>query len=157
REEESSMAIQDVTTDQMTMANLIADSDVPLLTETIEIGDRLPLGSLIAINPTTRIGTLVSAATQAQLFGVLLDNNFLPGTLGFVFISGSFIQDTLKSDESITVAALVPRLRELGIFARASVHYPSYEQVITPALTNLAPNSGSIAAGPLTVTATGLE
>jgi hypothetical protein len=151
------MAIQDVTSDQLTMANLIADSDVPLLTETIQIGDRLPLGSLIAMNPATRVGALVTATNQAQLFGVLRDHVMVAGNLGVVFISGAFIQDTLKCDESITVPALVPRLRELGIFARPSVHYPSYQLDYPPRLTNLSPNTAVAGSGALTVTVTGTD
>jgi hypothetical protein len=151
------MPIQDVRTEQLTMANLIADPDIPLLTETIEIDDALPLGSLIAMNPATRIGSLVTAANQAQLFGVLRDHVYVPGQLAVVFISGSFIQDTLKSDTSISVVALVPRLRELGIFARPSVHYPSFEKPvpIVPQIMSLVPNTAAAGSGALGVRVTG--
>jgi hypothetical protein len=141
------------------MANLIADPDVPLLTETIEIDDSLLLGSLIAMDPTTRIGSLVTSANVDQLFGVLRDNVFVPGSLAVVFISGSFIQDTLKSDTSVAVAALVPRLRELGIFARPSVQYPSFELPVpvVPSVMALTPNTAAAGSGatPVAITGTG--
>jgi hypothetical protein len=47
------------------------------------------------------------------------------GTLAVVYVSGAFIKDTFKCDPTTTVDELIPRLRELGIFARPSVPYPS--------------------------------
>lgn len=55
-------------------ANLIADAGFPLLSETIQIDAELPLGSIIARDPATGIGSLVTAATEGNVFGVLRDN-----------------------------------------------------------------------------------
>ena len=116
-----------VVTDPVTMspANLIADAAYPLLSETIEIDAPMYLGSIISMDPATRIGSLASQANMANVFGVLRDHVMRPGTLAVVYVSGSFIAETLKSDPSAPVEALIPRLRELGIYARPSVHYPS--------------------------------
>ena len=47
---------------------------IPLLSETIQIATELPLGSVIARDPVTGIGSLVTAATEANVFGILRDN-----------------------------------------------------------------------------------
>jgi hypothetical protein len=86
------------------------------------------------MDPATRIGSLASAANLANVFGVLRDRVMTPNTLAVVYISGAFIYETLKCDPSTTVDDLVPRLRELGIFARPSVHYPAYPRVTPTAL-----------------------
>ena len=54
----------------------------------------------------------------------------LAGTLAVAYVSGAFIKNTLKCDATTTVDALEPRLRELGIYARPSVHYPSAPLVV---------------------------
>jgi hypothetical protein len=43
-------------------SNPIADAGYPLLQETIQIDAELPLGSIIASDPVTGIGSLVTAA-----------------------------------------------------------------------------------------------
>jgi hypothetical protein len=113
------------TTDEYIHANLIADAGYPLLSETIQTETELPLGSIIARDPVTGIGSLVTAATEANVFGVLRDHVFNAGTLNVVYVSGAFVKDTPKTDTSTSVDAVEPRLRELGIYCRPSVHYPS--------------------------------
>jgi len=117
------MAVSDPVT--LSPANLIADAGYPLLSETIEIDAALELGSIIAMDPVTRIGSLASSANLANVFGVLRDHVTMAGTLAVVYVSGAFIRDTLKCDPTTTVDELIPRLRELGIYARPSVRYPS--------------------------------
>ena len=119
------MPIADVQTDEWVHTNLIADAGYPLLSETIQIDTELPLGSIIARDPVTGIGSLVSAANIANVFGVLRDNVFNAGTLNVVYTSGAFIKDTLKTDTTTSVDAVEGRLRELGIYCRPSVHYPT--------------------------------
>lgn len=105
--------------------NLVASAAYPLLAETITIDAALPLGSVIAMDPASRVGNLVNAANQANVFGVLRDHCTTPGTLHVVFVSGAFVRNTMKCADDITIDALEPRLRELGIYLRASVRYPS--------------------------------
>src|SRR5215471_14689902 len=119
------MPIEDVRSDEYVHANLIADAGFPLLQETIRIAAELPLGSIIARDPVTGDGSLVTATTQANTFGILRDHVFYPGNLYPVYVSGAFIKDTLKTDADTSVDAVEPRLRELGIYCRSSVHYPS--------------------------------
>jgi hypothetical protein len=109
----------------MVAGNLIADAAYPLLSETIAIDTPLYLGSVIAMDPATRVGALANAANQNNLFGVLRDHVMTAGSLAVVYVSGSFIRDTLKCADDTTIDALEPRLRELGIYCRASVRYPS--------------------------------
>ena len=80
------MAVSDPVT--MSPANLIADAAYPLLSETIEIDAALNLGSVIAMDPATRIGSLASAANIANVFGVLRDHVTMPGTLAVVSCRG---------------------------------------------------------------------
>jgi hypothetical protein len=119
------MPISEVTTDRMMPSNLVTDAAYPLLTETITIDEELPIGSIIARDPATGIGSLVRANNAADVFGLLRGTVFQAGTLAPVYGSGSFITDTLKTDDSTSVNALEGRLRELGIYCRPSVHYPS--------------------------------
>src|SRR6516164_2033139 len=109
------MPVEEIRTDEYVHANLIADAGYPLLSETIMIATELPLGSIIARDPVTGMGSLVTAATEAQVFGILRDHVFNAGTLNVVYVSGAFIKDTLKTDSSTSVDAVESRLRELGI------------------------------------------
>ena len=47
----------------------------------------------------------------------------------------------LKCADDVTVEALLPRLREIGIFVQPSVHYPSPDEPATLDITSLTPNS----------------
>jgi len=150
--------VEDVRTDEYVHANLIADGGFPLLQETIQINAELPLGSIIARDPATGIGSLVTATSIANTFGVLRDHVFNAGTLNVVYVSGAFIKDTLKTDTTTSVDAVEERLRELGIYCRASVHYPAEPTpppTPRPWVGSLAPNSAAAGSGPLVLTVTG--
>jgi hypothetical protein len=152
------MPVEDVRMDEYVHANLIADAGFPLLSETIQIDAELPLGSIIARDPVTGIGSLVTAATEANTFGVLRDHMFNAGTLNVVYVSGAFVKDTLKTDTSTSVDAVEPRLRELGIYCRPSTHYPSEPPppvATRPWIGSLTPASAAVGSGPLTLTVTG--
>ena len=122
--------------------------------ETIQIDAEPPLGSIIARDPVTGIGLLVTAATEANVFGILRDHVFNAGTLNVVYVSGAFIKDTLKTDSSTSVDAVESRLRELGIYCRPSVHYPS-EPTPRPWVGSLSPNSAVAGSGPIVLTVDG--
>jgi hypothetical protein len=66
------------------------------------------LGSIIARDPATGIGSLVSAANKANVFGVLRDHVFGAGTLAVVYVSGALIKDTLKTADDVTIDELIP-------------------------------------------------
>jgi hypothetical protein len=151
------MPVEEVRTSEYVHANLIADAGFPLLQETIQIATELPLGSIIARDPVTGIGSLVTAATVANVFGILRDHVFYAGTLNVVYVSGAFIKDTLKTDTSTSVDAVEPRLRELGIYCRPSVHYPNEPPPVAtrPWIESLTPQSAAIGSGPLTLTVRG--
>jgi hypothetical protein len=113
---------------------------------------------IIARDPVTGIGSLVTAATEGNVFGVLRDNVFEAGTLNVVYTSGAFIKDTLKIDASTSVDAVQPRLRELGIYCRPSVHYPSEPTpppTPKPWVGSIAPNSAAAGSGPIVLTVSG--
>jgi hypothetical protein len=151
------MPIEDVRTDEYVHANLIADPGFPLLSETMHIDAELPLGSIIARDPATGIGSLITAATEANVFGILRDHVFNAGTLAVVYISGAFIKDTLKTDADTSVDNVEERLRQLGIYCRPSVHYPTTPPP-TPArpwIGSLSPSSAAAGSGPLTLTVSG--
>jgi hypothetical protein len=148
------MPVEDVRSDEYVHANLIADAGFPLLQETIQIDAELPLGSIIARDPVTGIGSLVTAANIANTFGVLRDHVFYPANLYPVYVSGAFIKDTLKTDATTSVDAVEPRLRELGIYCRASVHYPTGPNP-RPWVGVLSPNSAAAGSGPLVLTVDG--
>ena len=128
------------------------------LSETIQIETELPLASIIARDPATGIGSLVTAATEANVLGILADHLFSAGSLNVVYVSGAFIKDTVKTDTSTSVEAVEPRLRELGIYCRPSTHYPSEPSppvAIRPWIGSLSPQSAAIGSGPLTLTVGG--
>jgi hypothetical protein len=77
------------------------------------------------MDPATRIGGLVVAGNAQNVFGVLRDHVTMPDTLAVVYVSGSFVRETLKCGDDTSIEALETRLRELGIYARGAVHYPS--------------------------------
>jgi hypothetical protein len=152
------MPVEDVRMDEMVHSNLIADAGNPLLSETIRITTELPLGSIIARDPVTGDGSLVTAATEAQTFGILRDNVFAAGELYVVYVSGAFIKDTLKTDADTSVDNVEPRLREFGIYCRPSTHYPTSPPppvATRPWIESLAPSSAAAGSGPLTLTASG--
>jgi len=152
------MPVEEVRTSQYVHANLIADAGFPLLSETIPIAAELPLGSIIARDPVSGIGSLVTAAIEANVFGVLRDHVFSAGTLNVVYVSGAFIKETLKTDTTTSVDAVEPRLRELGIYCRPSVHYPTEPTpppTPRPWVGSLAPNSAAAGSGPITLTVAG--
>src|SRR5262249_4749173 len=152
------MPVEDVRTDEYVHSNLIADAGYPLLSETIQIATELPLGSIIARDPASGMVSLVTAATEGNVFGVLRDHVFNAGTLNVVYVSGAFIKDTLKTDTSTSVDAVEPRLRELGIYCRPSVHYPSEPTpppTPRPWIGSISPNSATAGGGPLILTVTG--
>jgi len=60
------------------------------LSETIQIETELPLASIIARDPATGIGSLVTAATEANVLGILADHLFSAGSLNVVYVSGAF-------------------------------------------------------------------
>jgi hypothetical protein len=151
------MPISDVGTTEMVHGNLIADAGFPLLSETIRIATELPLGSIISRDPVAGDGSLVTAATEANTFGVLRDNVFHPGELYVVYVSGAFVRDTLKTDADTSVDNVEPRLRGLGIYCRPSVPYPSTPPPTPtrPSIGSIAPNSAAAGSGPLVLTVDG--
>jgi hypothetical protein len=152
------MPISDISTTEMVHGNLIADAGFPLLSETIRIATELPFGSIIARDPVTGEGSLVTAATEGQVFGVLRDNVFHAGELYVVYVTGAFVRDTLKTDADTSVEAVEGRLRELGIHCRPSVPYPSEPPpppTPRPWAGALSPNSAVAGSGALIVTVTG--
>jgi hypothetical protein len=75
---------------------------------------------------------------QALLEAFEAEHHVMTPSLAVVYVSGAFIKDTLKCDATTTVDALEPRLRELGVYARPSVHYPS-EYTLSSPLSPLGP------------------
>jgi hypothetical protein len=136
---------------------LIADAGYPLISETIRIAQELPLGSIIARDPVTGDGALVTAATEANVFGVLRDNVFAAGELYVVYTSGAFVKDTLKTDADTSVDNVEERLRELGVYCRPSTHYPTTPPPTPtrPWIGSLVPSSAAAGSGPLTLTVSG--
>lgn len=130
--------------------NLIADARYPLLCETrvVDPAATAPLewGSCVSIDWATSNITLVSAATLPNLYGVTRDAA-MPGESVVCYISGAFIADTLKSGPDVDWVALKRGLRDLGIYARVAVDYPS-EVNLSP-LNPLEITSKGAAAGPL--------
>jgi hypothetical protein len=75
------MPIEDVRVTDMMPGNLVADAGYPLLSETILIDAELPIGSIIAKDVTSEQGSLVTLATEANVFGVLRQTVYNAGTL----------------------------------------------------------------------------
>lgn len=152
------MPLPEPLADELTPANLIADMGYPLQSETIQIRNPLPLGSIISRDPTTGEGVLVTAANVANVFGVLRDTCFYPDNLMVVYTSGAFIRDTLKTDSTTSVAALEGRLRELNIYAKYAVRYPSEPlPPAGPTITGISPLTAVSGSGPLTLTVAGRD
>jgi hypothetical protein len=107
----------------ITPANLIADCGYPLLSETVKIGADMPLGTVVALDPATRVAALVDSTNKTNLFGVLRDN-VAADQLGVVYVSGAFIADTLKIGTGVTREEIFGSLRPLGIYPRPSINYP---------------------------------
>ena len=59
---------------EMVPGNLIANGGYPLVYDTIQITQSIPLGSIIALDPATGFGSLANAANQGNVYAILRDH-----------------------------------------------------------------------------------
>ena len=105
----------DIQTDQTSPVNIFA-GDFPIVTEVAEVVEDATIRKLAPVVLTDDGAAEATAATIDKLHGIAAEESTDGGVV--VYLTGEFFAAALTLPQGVTVAALKPAFRKLGIFLK---------------------------------------